>query len=92
MIQGLAARQATGLKMVQPWSLAWLAEAYRSMGKAAAGLSSPDDALALGRSHGAGYNEAELHRLTGELLQARAIEAHAGAEGCFQQALDMARH
>jgi len=35
--------------------------------------------------------EAELHRLTGQLLLARSGVHHMEAEACFHQALDMAR-
>jgi predicted ATPase len=36
--------------------------------------------------------EAEIHRLTGQLLLAQSIDHHAAAHACFQQALTVARH
>jgi predicted ATPase len=90
MRQGLAAYQAAGLE-VSPWFLALLAEAYGHMGQADEGLSLLDEALGLAHKHGERCYEAELYRLKGELLLARAAEPHAEAEACFQQALDVAR-
>ena len=49
------------------------------------------EALAAGQKSGDQVYQAELHRLTGELLLARSGEDHAAAETCYQQALNAAR-
>jgi predicted ATPase len=68
MHQGLAAYQATGAKRGQPYFLALLAEAYGNVGQAEAGLRVLAEALALVRTMGERWGEAELYRLKGELL------------------------
>ncbi len=84
MRQALAAYQAAGLA-VSPWFLALLAEAYGHMGQADEGLSILDEALGRAHTDDERCYEAELYRLKGELLLARAAEPH--AEVCFQLVL-----
>jgi predicted ATPase len=50
-----------------------------------------DEALGPAHTHEERHYEAELHRLKGELLFARAAEHDAQAEACFQQARAVAR-
>jgi predicted ATPase len=90
MRQGLAAYQAVGFE-VGPWFLAALAEAYGQLGQAEAGLSLLEEVLGPAHRHEERCYEAERYRLQGELLLARAAEADAEAEACFQQAFDVAR-
>jgi predicted ATPase len=94
MRQGLAAYRASGTERARPYYLALLAEAYGSIGQPAEGLSLLAEALALVDQIGERGWRAELHRLQGELLLAQAGESHQvpGAEACFHQALDIARH
>jgi predicted ATPase len=68
-----------------------LAEALGKAGEADEGLRLLAEGLALVEQHEERYYEAELYRLKGELLLARAVEPHAEAEACFHQALDVAR-
>jgi predicted ATPase len=89
--QGLAAYQATGAAVGRPQQLALLAEAHGQVGQAEAGLAVLAEALTVVGHTGERNYEAELHRLTGQLLLARSGAHHTEAEACFRQALDMAR-
>jgi predicted ATPase len=91
MRQGLTALQATGGDVRRPLFLALLAEAYGGIGQIEEGLNVLAEALAAAEKTGGRFYEAELYRLKGELLVARAAELNAEAEACFQQALDIAR-
>ena len=72
-----------------PWYLGVLAEAYRSANRIDAGLETIAEALAIAEK--AGYYEAELYRLQGELLRRHAVSDLSQVEACFQQALTIAR-
>jgi predicted ATPase len=95
--QGLTAYEATGATLERPYSLALLAEAYRNIGQAAAGLPVLAEARRLVDTRGDRWCEAELHRLQGEFLLQQPVEAGLkpapteAAEACFHQALDVAR-
>src|SRR5439155_10252180 len=66
--QGLAAYRATGTEISWPRHLALLAEAYGKVGQAEEGLSVVAEALATVHKNCERFDEAELHRLKGELL------------------------
>jgi predicted ATPase len=91
MQQGLAAWRATGAAVFQPYGLALLAEASAQVGQTEERLTRLAEALAVTNDTGERRWEAELYRLQGELLLARAAEQHTEAETCFRQALDVAR-
>jgi tetratricopeptide (TPR) repeat protein len=91
MRQGIATLQATQTRMTLPRLLARLAEAYGNSGQAEAGLDVLAEALAVVDTTGERLNEAELHRLKGELLLRQAVPDAPQAEACFQQALAIAR-
>jgi predicted ATPase len=76
----------------QPYGLALLAEASAQVGQYEAGFTLLAEALAVANDTGERRWDAELHRLKGELLLARATEHNPEAETCFRQALDIARH
>jgi predicted ATPase len=102
---GLAALQATGAALRQPYYRALLADACGQTGHAATGLAMLADALTEAHTHGECWHEAELYRLRGEVLlqsspcgtQADVVPHAAGgptcaaAEQCLQQALTVAR-
>jgi len=92
MQQGLAGWRATGAEALRPYYLALLAEASGKGGQVEEGLHLLAEALAVANDTGECRWDAELHRLKGEFLLARAPDDHAEAEACFQQALDIARH
>jgi predicted ATPase len=91
MQQGLAAWRATGAEVLRPYGLALLAKASAQVGQREAGLALLAEALAVLNDTGERRWEAELQRLKGALLLARAAGHDAEAETCFRQALDIAR-
>ena len=90
MQQGMAAWRATGAESTRPYFLALLAEAAAQGGQREAGLTWLAEAVAVVDDTGERRWEAEVYRLKGELLQARAAEHHAEAHSCFRQALAIA--
>ncbi|HEU4343943.1 MAG TPA: hypothetical protein VFU31_20505, partial [Candidatus Binatia bacterium] len=75
----------------QQSTFAFAAEAYGKAGQAEEGLSVVTEALARAGRTGVGYYEAELHRINGELLS-QTVPDEEEAEGCFQKAIEVARH
>jgi predicted ATPase len=88
MRQGLTDYQATGTMLDLPWYLGALAEAYGSTNRIDAGLDTIAEALTIADK--AGYYEAELYRLKGELLRQHTVSNVFQVEACLQQALDIA--
>src|SRR5206468_11366428 len=107
MRQGLAAVRATGAEIGRPRALAVLAEAYGQVGKGEEGLRLVAEALTVVDSTGERFDEAELHRLKGELTLAQSRvqrlassvpstqhptpSTQTEAEACFQKAIEIAR-
>jgi predicted ATPase/class 3 adenylate cyclase len=91
MHQGLAAVVATGQELSRPVCLVLLAEATGHAGQVAEGLRLLAEALTACEESGRGDLLAETYRLQGEFLLRLAVPDAAQAEGCFQQALDIAR-
>jgi predicted ATPase len=69
MHQALAALQAMGVKLSQPYYLSLLAEIYGKGGRAEEGLGMLAAALATVKQTGERYYEADLYRLKGELTR-----------------------
>jgi len=94
MHQGLAASQAAGIGLGRAPVLAQLAEAYWHTGQTEEGLRLLAEALAVMDRTGEHWWEAEVHRLTGELLLAQedTPQKWVQAEACFRYALEVARH
>ena len=69
---------------------AMLAEACAFVGQIDEGLSALDEAFPFAQAEEP-YYEAELNRQRGELLLTRGSEARAAAEGCFREAIRVAR-
>jgi predicted ATPase/type II secretory pathway predicted ATPase ExeA len=91
MREGMAALNATGTAIAQPYQLALLAQAHGKSGQAHEGLALLDQALAAVDKTGERYYEAELYRLRGELTLAGAGPVEQEAEECFLEAIDVAR-
>jgi tetratricopeptide (TPR) repeat protein len=101
--EGLAAFRDIESEVLQPYFLALLAEMHGKVGQAEEGLRVVDEALAFVERTEERFCEAELYRLTGELLlmQATANQFRVGAglkpagieeaEKCFHQAIEVAR-
>jgi class 3 adenylate cyclase/predicted ATPase len=89
--QGLAASQAIGVRRDRPYHLALLAEACAQGGQTVTGLAALAEALTTVATSMVRWWEAELHRLRGALLLQHAVAPPGEAEGCFQQALAVAR-
>jgi len=79
----------------QTWFLAWLAEAYGRAGQVEEGLNVLAEALAGAPRTGERVNEAELHRLRGELTLKSEVQGSKSkveeAEECFRRAMEIAR-
>jgi predicted ATPase len=90
--QSIASLRAKGVMMAMTWCLGRLAEVLWLAGRSSEGLAAAAEALALVEQTGERNCEAELRRLTGDLLlQAAASDAQAEAEGCYRGALATAR-
>jgi predicted ATPase len=75
MHQGLAARQASGAGLAQPYFLALQAEVYGRLGQHEQGLVLLADALSAVETNGEHRLEAELYRLRGEILLAQEVKS-----------------
>jgi transcriptional regulator with AAA-type ATPase domain/predicted ATPase len=91
MRQGLAGWEATGARLLRPYYLALLAEAYGHGEQVEEALRLLSEALATAHRTGERSYEAELYRLQGQFQLACNAEQHGEAETCFRQALDIAR-
>ncbi|MCZ6872001.1 MAG: AAA family ATPase [bacterium] len=89
--RGMAGWRDTGAELFRPYWLALLVEAHTSMGQTEERLAMLTEALATAERTGERWWAAELHRLKGELLLSQSSEHRVEAEGCFHQALDIAR-
>jgi adenylate cyclase len=91
---GLKALRRTGAGIVVPHFTLWLAEAYGKAGRFDEAFSTLDEASSLVYGCKELFNEAELHRIRGELLLARSGDtdpaAAAEAEACFTKARETA--
>lgn len=92
MRQGLAIHRATGVKLACSHELAELAAACAQIGQVDQGLALLTEALEELQRSGERYYEAEIHRLTGELLlmQQESVD-EAEVEGHYRRAIDVAR-
>ena len=94
--EGLDAQLAAGASQFRPGLLCYLAEACGTAGRFEEGLAALAEAIAIVEKTDERYNEAELHRLKGDLIFRRSgVEAQSGvqteAEECFRKAIEIAR-
>jgi predicted ATPase/class 3 adenylate cyclase len=87
--QGLSAVRSTGTLLMTPYWLLLLADAYATTGQPDEGLSCLTEAVDLLGTLEERFEEAELHRLRGELLSS--VGERAGAETSYHQAIDIAK-
>ena len=92
MREGLRAYRSTGVRWMEPYLLALLAEAHGNAGQPHEGLRVMAEALDLIRETQECAWEAELYRIEGELLlNSGAPRARPEAEERFRRAIDTAR-
>src|SRR5712691_2299866 len=90
--EGLATLQAMGTEITRPQCSALLAESVAEDGRVEEGLAIIAEVLAMVERIGAGYYEAELHRLNGELLlMLEDGTRQRDAEASFNRAIELAR-
>jgi predicted ATPase/class 3 adenylate cyclase len=87
--QGLAAVRATGTILMTPYWLMLLADAYAMIGQPDEGLSCLTEAADILGTIEERFEEAELHRLRGELLNSKGERA--AAEMNYHQAIESAK-
>jgi predicted ATPase len=91
MCQGLEATRSIGAEVGRSGFLALLAAAYGAAAQPEKGLEVLAEALSVVNNKGERYYEAEIHRLTGELLLACFADQQAASEASFHQAIVVAR-
>jgi class 3 adenylate cyclase/predicted ATPase len=90
LLKGLDAFRATGAGVRVPYYLGMLGEAYAQAGRFEDALQAFNEALAIAERNDDRFQEAELHRLKGELHLAESND-QATAERCFHTAIETAR-
>jgi len=90
-LEGLHAFRATGAGLRIPYYLAILGDAYTRAGRFGDAQRVLDEAIETAEKDDDRVQEAELHRLAGELVLAESPEDAAAAEACFTRAIDLAR-
>jgi predicted ATPase len=89
--QGIAAKNAQGSVLNQPFFLSLLAASCERAGRAEEALSLLAEAFAIAERTGERWFEAELYRLRGDWLLVHGSEMEAEAETCLHRALALAR-
>jgi predicted ATPase/DNA-binding winged helix-turn-helix (wHTH) protein len=88
---GIAAYEATGARMSRPSHLMLLAKVHGKGGEVDEALRALTAARAVSEETGERSNEAEFHRLRGELTLLKSQASGIEAEACFRQAIAVAR-
>jgi predicted ATPase len=91
LVKGLDGYRASGAALTLPFQLSTLGEAYTQAGRFQDASRTLDEGLALAEKNDERHQDAELHRLKGELLLAEAPDQVSAAEDCFRQAIETAR-
>jgi predicted ATPase len=90
LLAGLDSFRATGAQVRMPYYLSILCDAYTQSARFEDARKALNEGLAVAEKNDDRFQEAELHRLKGELLCAESSD-EAGAEACFHQAIETAR-
>ncbi len=88
--EGLEAYRATGAELALPYYLSILTDGCTQTGRFAEARAALNEALTLVEKNDERFQEAELHRLKGELLLAESDDQTA-AEECFRRAIEIAQ-
>jgi predicted ATPase len=91
LLKGLDAYRGSGSELALPYYLSMVGDAFTQAGRFQDAHQALDEALALAEKNDDRFQEAELHRLKGELLLAESPDQAGGAEDCFRQAIETAR-
>jgi len=87
--EGLSTLRATGAVLLMPWILTKLAETHRQLGRPGEGLNRLAEAAQIIEATDEQREEAELHRVRGDLLNATGDQA--AAEQSYHQSLAVAQ-
>jgi class 3 adenylate cyclase/predicted ATPase len=91
IMRGMDVCRSAGSTLEFPQCLASLADAYRAGGHLEEAIGAIAEGLEQARETSARFNEAELHRLKGEMALAGATPDAEEAERCFRRAIEIAR-
>ena len=91
LLKGFHSFRATGAEVRVPYYLSMLGDAYTQSARFGDALKALNEGLAIAEKNDDRVQEAELHRLKGELLLAESPDQAAAAEDCFRQAIETAR-
>jgi len=92
LLKGFNAFRATGAAVRVPSYLAMLGDAYTQAARFGDAHEALNEGRAIAEKNDDRCHEAELYRLTGELLLAESPDKVATAEECFREAIETARH
>jgi tetratricopeptide (TPR) repeat protein len=90
VLMSFDALRATGVRHEMTYAHSILGDTYTQVGRFEDARRTLDEGLSFSEKHGFHFEEAELHRLEGELHLAEAND-QAAAEGCFRTAIETAR-
>jgi class 3 adenylate cyclase/predicted ATPase len=91
MQEALASIEAIGTGLSWPWNLCLLAKGYAETDSLDEGLGAVAEALAVADEHEDRFYDAEIYRVKGDLLLRQDASNFLKAEGCFRQAIEIAR-
>jgi predicted ATPase len=89
--KGHEAFRATGAELTLPFQLCTLGAAYVQTGRFDDARKALNEGLAIAEKNDERCQDAELHRLSGELLLAESPDQVVDAEDCFRRAIESAR-
>jgi predicted ATPase len=89
--EGIAGHRATGARIGHPYFLCTLAAACLQAGRLDDAENALSAALTLAEEQEGREHEAEIHRVTGELLLKRNESNARESQGCFERAIEIAR-
>jgi len=91
LLKGLNAFRSSGAELTLPFQLSILCDAYLRTGRFEDARRALTEGLAISEKNDDRCQEAELHRLMGELLLAESPDGAAAAEECFWKAVETSR-